>query len=64
MFSTLADVVSALLINVLTIDFGKLFHEANLLMILISDCNLFGEHILEARVTRLLIQEIRCDQGT
>ena len=47
-------VLRVLLIIEFTTDLGKSFHEANLLMILISDENLFGAQIRYAGVTRVL----------
>ena len=35
-------------ITELTTDFGKSFHKANLLMVLISDSNLYVEHTWDA----------------
>ena len=46
----LDGVLRVLLIIELTTDLGKSFHEANLLMILISDDNSFGAQIRDARV--------------
>ena len=53
--SLLDGVLRVLLIIELITDLGKSFHEANLLMMLISDENLFGAQIRDARVTRVLI---------
>ena len=53
----LDGVLRVLLIIELTTDLGKSFHEANLLMMLISDDNLFGAQIRDARVTRVLIHD-------
>ena len=41
----------------------KLLYEANLLIVLISDGNLSVEQIRDARVTRLLIHEVRYVQS-
>ena len=60
----LDGVLRVLLIMELTIDLGKSFREANLLMILISHENLFGAQIRDPRVTRLLIQDVQQVQGT
>ena len=49
-----------LLIIELTTDFGKSFHNANILMLVISDGNLSVEPIHDAHVTRL---EARYVQG-
>ena len=54
----LDGVLRVLLIIELTTDLGKSFHEANLLMMLISDDNLFGAQIRDARVTRVLIHDV------
>ena len=53
-----------LLIIELTADLGKLFHEANLSMVLNSDGNLSLKQIRDARVTRFLIHEVRYVQDT
>ena len=55
----LDGVLRVLLIIELTGDLGKSFHEANLLMMLVSDDNLFGAQIRDARVTRVLIHDVR-----
>ena len=57
-------VLRMLLIIELTTDSRKSFHEANLLMMLISDGNLSVEEIRDARAARLLIHEVRYVQGT
>ena len=62
--SLLGGVLRVLLIIELTTDLGKSFHEANFLMVIISDDNLLGAQMSDARVTRLLIHEIRYVQGT
>ena len=62
--SLLGGVLRVLLIIELTTDLGKSFHEANFLMVLISDDNFLGTQMRDARVTRLLIHEIRYVQGT
>ena len=62
--AVIEGVLRVLLIIELTTDLGKSFHEANLLMMFISHGNLSVEQIREARVTRLLIHEVRHDQGT
>ena len=62
--SLLGGVLRVLLTIELTTDLGKSFHEANFLMVLISDDNLLGAQMRDARVTRLLIHEIRYDIGT
>ena len=46
----LDDVLRVFLIIELTTDLGKLFHDTNLLTMLISDDNLFGAQIRNARV--------------
>ena len=48
--SLLDDVLRVFLIIELTTDLGKLFHDTNLLTMLISDDNLFGAQIRNARV--------------
>ena len=55
----LDGVLRALLIIELTTDLGQSFHEANILMILISDDNLFSAQKRDARVTRVLIRDVR-----
>ena len=62
--SLLGGVLRVLLIIELTTDLGKSFHEVNFLMVLISDDNILGAQMRDARVTRLLIYEIRYVQGT
>ena len=57
--SLLDGVLRVLLIIELTTDLGKIFHEASLLMMLISDDNLFGAEIRDVRVTRVLIHDVR-----
>ena len=57
--SLLDGVLTVLLIIEFTTDLGKSFHEPNLLMMLISDDNLFGAQIRDARVTRVLIHDVR-----
>ena len=57
--AVIEGVLRVLLIIELTTDLGKSFHEANLLMMFISHGNLSVEQI-----TRLLIHEVRHDQGT
>ena len=57
--SLLDGVLRVLLIIELTTDYGKSFHEANLLMMLISGDNLFGAQIRDVRVTRVLIHDVR-----
>ena len=47
-----------------TAGLGKLFHDADLLMVLISDGNLSVEHIHDACLTRLLIYEVQYVQDT
>ena len=47
----------------MTTDLGKLFHEANLLMALISEDTLSVERIRDARITRFLIHKVRYVQG-
>ena len=51
-------VLRVLLIIELTTDLAKSFHEANLLMMLISEGNLFGGQICDAQVTRVLKEAI------
>ena len=46
--SLLDGVLRVELIIELTTDLGKSFHEANLLMLLVSDGNLFGAQIRDA----------------
>ena len=55
----LDGVLKVLLIIELTTELGQSFHEANLLMILISDDHLFGAQKRDARVTRVLIYDVR-----
>ena len=55
----LDGVLRVLLIIELATDLGKSFHEANLLMMLISHDKLFGAEIRDARVTRVLIHDVR-----
>ena len=55
----LDGVLRALLIIELTTDLGQSFHEANILMILISDDNLFSAQKRDARVTRVSIRDVR-----
>ena len=57
--SLLDGVLRVLLIIELTTDLGKIFHEASLSMMLISDDNLFGAEIRDVRVTRVLIHDVR-----
>ena len=57
--SLLDGVLRVLLIIELTTDLGKIFHEASLLMMLISDDNLFGAEIRDVRVTRVLIHDVQ-----
>ena len=57
-------VLRVLLIIKLTTDLVKSFHEANFLIVLISDGNLSVEHIRDARVTRLLVHEVQYAQDT
>lgn len=62
--SAINGALRILLIIELTTDLGKPFHEANILMVLISDDNLSVEQMRDARVTRLLIHKVRYVQGT
>ena len=55
----LDGVLRVLLIVELTTELGQSFHEVNLLMILISDDDLFGAQKRDARVTRVLIYDVR-----
>ena len=55
----LDGVLRVLLIIELTTDLGNSFHEANLLMMLISDDNLFVTQIRDARVTRVLMHDVQ-----
>ena len=57
--SLLNGVGTVILIIEFTNDLGKSFHEANLSMMLISDDNLFDAQIRDARVTRVLIHNVR-----
>ena len=57
--SLLDGVLKVLLIIELTTELGQSFHEANLLMILISDDHLFGAQKRDARVARVLIHDVR-----
>ena len=57
-YSFLDGVLRVLLIIELTTDLGKSFHEANVLMLLIPDGNIFGAQICDARVTRILIHDV------
>ena len=57
------DVLRVLLIIELTTDLGKSFYEANLLIGLISDSNLFVEQIWDV-CARLQIHEVQYFQGT
>ena len=57
--SLLDGVLRVLLIVELTTELGQSFHEVNLLMILISDDDLFGAQKRDARVTRVLIYDVR-----
>ena len=62
--SLLGGALRVLLSIEMKTDLGKSFHEANFLMVLISDDNLLGAQMRDARVTRLLIHKIRYVQGT
>ena len=57
--SLLDGVLTVLLIIELTTDLGKSFHKAYLLMMLISEDNLFGAQIRDAQVTRVLIHDVQ-----
>lgn len=61
--SAIDDVLRVLLIIELTTDLGKSFYEANLLIGLISDSNLFVEQIWDV-CARLQIHEVQYFQGT
>ena len=72
MFASFASLESAVIYGVLRViliielanDLGKSFHEANLLMMLISDGNFSIDQIREVRVTRLLIHDVRYVRDT
>ena len=51
------SVLRVLLVVELATDLEKSFQEAHLSMVLISDGNLFVEHMQDAHVARLLIHE-------
>ena len=57
-------VLRVLLIIELTTDLGKPFHEANLLLMFISDGNLSVKQTRHARVTRPLVHGGQYVQGT
>ena len=61
--SAIDDVLRILLIIELATDLGKSFHEANLLIVLISDSKLFVQ-IWNPCVARLKIHEVQYVQGT
>ena len=61
--SAINGALRILLIIELTTDLGKPFHDANILMVLISYGNLSIEHIRDALAARFLIYEIYV-QGT
>ena len=62
--SAIDDVLRILLIIELATDLGKSSHEANLLIVLISDSKLFVEQIWNPCVARLKIHEVQYVQGT